>query len=141
MQLLLTLVLIATPVADDESTLRHMKEVLWPQAYRTTDVDLLDSILHDSFVLIDAAGEWTPKHEELALLPGYTWKHDSFHYDIKRLDIYDTDTAIVAGEGLATGTNAERAYCLRYQSSNVLILENGEWKAVLSHVSGVDTEC
>ena len=38
--------------ADDEHELRHIKTVLWPQAYRTQDVELLDRLLHDSFEVI-----------------------------------------------------------------------------------------
>ena len=144
MRFLLPLILLAASTesrADDQETLRHLKEVLWPQAYRTADADLLDSILHDSFVLIDASGQWTPKEAELAQLPDFVWTNDTFHYDIRRLDIYHSNTAIVAGEGRATGTNSNGPYCLRYQSSNVLIREDGEWKAVLSHVSGVNMAC
>ena len=49
--------------------------------------------------------------------------------------------AIISGEGRATGTDAGKPYCLRYQSSNVLIRREIGWRAVLSHVSGVNTQC
>ena len=53
----LTIVLAAPVLAgppgaeyqEDEQTLRHFKTVLWPQAYRTQDVELLGQLLHDSF--------------------------------------------------------------------------------------------
>lgn len=126
---------------DDHNTLRHLKETLWPQAYREADVELLDSILHEDFAIITASGEWSTRKTELAELPNYGWPHESFSYQIRRLDIYHDNTAIVAGEGRASGNNDEGPYCLRYQSSNILIKQGGKWKAVLSHVSGVDTVC
>ena len=42
--------------ADDYAILREFKTVLWPQAYRTQDVELLDRMLHDSFEMIDGEG-------------------------------------------------------------------------------------
>ena len=125
----------------DEAALRHLKQQIWPRAYRENDVDLLDRILHERFVLIDAAGQSTSKAEELAMLPDYRWTHDEFAYDVDHLEIFEDQTAVVSGIGQASGASESGDYCLRYRSSNVLIKQDGTWKAVLSHVSGVDTRC
>lgn len=48
--------------ASDEKTLREFKTVLWPQAYRTQDVELLDSMLLTSLVLekvLPPPARWT----------------------------------------------------------------------------------
>jgi hypothetical protein len=58
--------------------------------------------------------------------------HDSFRYEINRLDIYRNGTAIVAGTGHIYN---DSTYSI-YQSSNVLIKRDSIWKATLSHVSG-----
>ena len=50
---------------EDEKTLRYLKEVEWPKAYREQDVDLLDHILAEEFQMIDASGEWSDKAREL----------------------------------------------------------------------------
>jgi hypothetical protein len=141
--LFLTVLSLAAPVParTDETELRKLKEVSWPQAYRERDVELLDRILDAEFVLVSADGSWSTKADELASLPSSTWPHDSFEFEIKRLDLYNDNTAIISGEGRATGTDAGKPYCLRYQSSNVLIRRDIGWRAVLSHVSGVDTQC
>jgi hypothetical protein len=125
----------------DEALLRELKEVTWPRAYREKDVALLDRILDAEFVLVSADGTWSTKADELASLPAGTWPHDSFEFEIIRLDLYNENTAIISGEGRATGTDAGKPYCLRYQSSNVLIRREIGWRAVLSHVSGVNTQC
>ena len=114
---------------NDEGTLRHFKTVLWNQAYRTQDLELLDRLLHDSFEMIDADGNRSTKAEELAYIRDNQWDPGEFEYRIERLQIYRGQFAIVDGTGIAT------AYT--YKSSNVLIKEDGAWRALASHVSGV----
>lgn len=141
MPFLMFLLAPSAPAHADEAELRKLKETTWPQAYRERDVELLDRILDEDFVLVSADGRWSSKADELASLPASTWPHDSFEFEIKRLDLYNDNTAIISGEGRATGTDAGEPYCLRYQSSNVLVRRDSGWRAVLSHVSGVDTRC
>lgn len=115
---------------DDEKALRRFKTELWPKAYSNQDVELLDSLLHDTFQMIDADGNRTTKDDELAWVRENPWGVGEFEYRIERLDIYG-DAAIVSGEGVASEFS--------YRSSNVLIKRNGKWRAVASHVSGVQT--
>ncbi len=115
--------------SSDETTLRHFKTVLWQQAYRNGDVDLLERLLHDSFEMIDADGNRSDKQDELDYVRDNTWDPGAFEYQIERLQIFNDNYAIVAGRGLATEFS--------YRSSNVLVKEEGEWRAVMSHVSGV----
>ena len=114
--------------ADDEKTLRHFKTVMWPTAYRTQDVELLDSMLHDTFEMIDAEGNRSTKAKELEYIANNRWDPGSFEYRIERLQIYQDRFAVIDGTGVA-----ER---YTYKSSNFLVKEAGEWKAIASHVSG-----
>lgn len=113
----------------DEDTLRHFKTVLWNQAYRTQDVELLERLLHDSFQMIDGDGNRTTKQDELAYIRDNAWDPGEFEYRIERLEIYRGQFAIIDGTGIATNYT--------YTSSNVLIKDHGEWRALSSHVSGV----
>lgn len=116
--------------SDDEATLRHFKTVLWPQAYRTQDEELLDQLLHDSFELIDAEGNRSTKEGELEFVRNNQWNPPGFEYRIERLAIYPAQNmAIIDGRGVA------RDY--EYASSNVLIKVGDNWRAVSSHVSGL----
>ena len=117
-----------TGATDDEQTLRHFKTVLWQQAYRTQDVALLGELLHPSFQMIDGEGGRSTRQEELDWVAGNAWDPGTFEYRIERLDIYGGHTAIVDGTGVAAKYS--------YRSSNVLIKEDGRWRAVASHVSG-----
>lgn len=125
--------LILIPVvstADDEQTLRHFKTVLWPQAYRTQDTQLLGRMLHDSFELIDNSGGRSTKADELAYIADNRWDPGSFEYRIERLQIYQGSFAVIAGKGIASRYT--------YRSSNFLVKEDGRWQAIASHVSGYE---
>jgi ketosteroid isomerase-like protein len=122
---------------DDEAALRRIKEELWPRAYATQDVDLLDSLLAPEFQLIDAEGNWSTKAEELDWVRHNAPTYDSLVFTILRLEIFAGDSAIVAGKGTITGTGNEGPYLLEYMSTNVLVRRDGRWQAVASHVSGI----
>lgn len=118
---------------EDKTVLTYLKEVEWPKAYAEQDTILLDRILGEDFKMIDQSGNWYTKRDELDWITDNATKHDSFRYEIKRLDVLDNGTAIVCGTGHIINDDVKSIY----QSSNVLIKREGKWKAVLSHVSGV----
>ena len=119
-------------IENEKVKLRFLKEVEWPNAYREQDTVLLDRILGDDFQMITNNGEWSNKAKQLDRIKKIAMNHDAFRYEIKRLEILENNTAIIAGTGHITNGNKKSIY----QSSNVLIKRNGIWKAVLSHVSG-----
>lgn len=122
--------------ADDEKALRYLKEVEWPKAYREQDTVLLDRILADEFRMIGSDGKWSSKKEELAYIKKNKPSYKSFRFNIKRLDIFENNTAIVSGTGIIQSKDDKGDYEYIYQSSNVLIKRNGIWKAIASHTSG-----
>ncbi len=129
----ITLVLAGPPVGanpdkSDEETLRHFKTVLWPQAYRTQDVKLLDRLLHDSFEMINGQGERSTKAKELDFIANNVWDPGAFEFRIERLQIYQDRFAVVDGTGVAEKYT--------YKSSNFFVKEEGVWRAIASHVSG-----
>lgn len=117
---------------DDKEVLRHLKEVEWPKAYAEQDTVLLDRILGEDFQMIDQSGNWYTKKDEIEWIKKNAASYDSFHFEIKRFDIQDNGTAIICG----TGHILQDSVKSTYESSNVLIKRDGDWKAVLSHVSG-----
>lgn len=119
-------------IEEETEILRYLKEVEWPKAYREQDSVLLDRILGADFQMITNDGEWSDKQKQLERIREAPMEHDSFRYEIKRLEILENGSAIIAGTGHIINDNKESIY----QSSNVLIKRNGTWKAVLSHVSG-----
>jgi ketosteroid isomerase-like protein len=120
----------------DAAAIRELKEVLWPKAYFEQDTALLDRILAPEFQMVDDSGNWSTKAAELEWVaknkPGY----DSLTFEIRRLDIFENGTAIAAGTGTIKGRDENGPYAGQYQSTNVLIKRDGQWRAVASHVSG-----
>ena len=114
---------------------KHQKEVEWPKAYAEQDTILLDRILGEDFQMIDQDGNWYTKKDELDWIKKNAAGYDSFHFEIKRFEILDNGTAIICGTGHILNDTVKSIY----QSSNVLVKREGEWKAVLSHVSGLKT--
>ncbi len=118
---------------EEKKNLRYLKEVEWPKAYREQDTILLDRILGAEFQMIDNSGNWTTKQDELDWISNNSPSYDSFYFDIKRFEILENGTAIINGTGHIFNDTVETVY----QSSNVLIKRGENWKAVMSHVSGV----
>lgn len=137
--LLFAAIALAAPSADraaDEAALREIKEVLWPRAYFTQDVQLLDRILADEFQMVDGDGNWSTKREELEWVAKNKPAYDSLTFAIRRLEVFDNGTAVVAGTGTIRGTADGKSFVGDYQSSNIFIKRDGVWRAVASHVSG-----
>lgn len=128
---------LGTPQKTDLESLTYLKEVEWPKAYREQDTVLLDRILAEEFQMITDDGSWSDKAGELAYIKQFKPSYDSFRFEIMRLDIFENNTAVVAGKGHIYATNSlgEATYST-YFSSNILIRREGLWKAVSSHVSG-----
>jgi len=120
----------------DEASLREIKEVLWPKAYFEQDTALLNRILADEFRMVDGAGTWSTKADEIEWVTNNKPSYESMAYEILRLEIFNGDTAIVAGQGTILGTDEDGPYVAQYQSTNVLIKRDNRWRAVASHVSG-----
>ena len=124
----LCLIFPTVAIADDYEVLRNFKTVLWQQAYRTQDVELLDRLLHDSFEMIDGEGNRSTKKKELEFIRNNKWDPGQFEYRIERLQIYQDAFAVIDGTGVAE--------TYTYKSSNFLVKEDGVWRAIASHVSG-----
>lgn len=120
-------------IESEMQVLRHLKEVEWPQAYREQDTVLLGRILGDDFQMVSADGTWSDKAGQIARIKASPMDNDLFEFEIKRLEVFENGTAIVAGTGHVLNDGKE----MNYQSSNVLIKRGDQWKAVLSHVSGI----
>lgn len=119
-------------ITEEKEILRHIKEVEWPKAYAEQDTILLDKILGEDFKMIDQEGNWYSKKDELEWIKKNATNNDGFNYRIKRFEILDNGTAIICG----TGHILKGSVRSIYQSSNVLVKREGQWKAILSHVSG-----
>jgi hypothetical protein len=127
---------VAALTSEDKAALRQIKEVDWPKAYREQDPELLDRILADEFQMIDADGVSSSKAEELEYVRKHKPSYDSFRFEIKRLEVFENDCAVVGGTGFITVGRVGEVVT-EYQSTNVFIKRDGRWQAIASHISGV----
>lgn len=133
-----TISLWAQTNASDEENLRNLKQELWPKAYQTQDVALLDKILSSDFQMIDASGNVFQKKDELEYVKRNKPSYDSYKFHVERLQILEKNTAIVSGTGMTQGNDEHGPYITTYRSSDVLVRSGDNWKAVSSHVSGLN---
>lgn len=131
--------IFAQDFEQDKKTLRYLKEVEWPKAYREQDTLLLDRILADEFQVIEASGEVSNKKLEIAYIKKNKPTYDSFQYIIQRLEVFKNGVAVISGMGKVKGKNEKGEYETTYLSSNHLIKQKNQWKAISSHVSNVKT--
>lgn len=133
-----------TPVAtgdraSDVDVLRQMKLETWPGIYDRMDADALDAFLSDAFVMIDNDGRTVTKEDELTWMRSTeAWSGaDDFVYTIDDIVFLGTDGAIVYGRGQSTSKTEIGDPCVHtYASSNIFRREDGQWRPVMSHVSG-----
>jgi len=126
----------AADTSADQAALRELKEVYWPKAYFAQDTKLLDRILAPEFQMVDGDGNWSTKADVLACVAKNKPAYESLVFTIRRLDIFENGTAIAAGTGTIRGTDKKGPYVAKYESTNVLIKRDGQWRAIASHVSG-----
>lgn len=120
----------------DAETLRYLKEVEWPKAYRERDTLLLDRILAPEYQMVASDGSYATKADQLEFIRKNEWRARAFRFVIQRLEVFENGSAIVTGTGYLEGKNAKGVYWLQYQSSNFFMKRNGVWRAVASHTSG-----
>ncbi len=122
---------------EDYETVRNLKIVSFAKAYEEQDTALLDQILHQKYQLVDDGGEVYSKEDEMGYVSKYGPSYDSFLFEILKLEVYENGTATTFGVGTIAGSDTQGSYTQTYKSSDVFVKENGQWKAITTHVSGV----
>ncbi len=137
---------LAAPVAtasdhqDDVAVLTEKKVTVWPRLYAERDADGLDEFLANGFKVLEPDGSVRTKDEEIAWLretPPDEEKSD-FLFTIEEIVFAADSIAIVYGHGDSTRETEDGQPCRHnYWSSNTFIKQDGVWKPVFSHISGV----
>lgn len=124
----------------DIDILTEKKVVVWPKLYAERDADGLAEFLADGFQVLQADGTvrtGTEEIEWLRVTPPDDEPSD-FLFTIEEIVFAAENIAIVYGHGDSTRTTDDGRPCHHnYWSSNTFIKEDGTWKPIFSHVSGV----
>ena len=126
--------------SDDIADLTEKKVYVWPRIYADRDADGLDRFLADDFRMLEPSGSVRSKAQEIEWLretPPDEAQSD-FLFTITEILFPNQDLAIVYGHGDSTRETDDGRPCHHnYWSSNTFIRQDGVWKPVFSHVSGV----
>jgi ketosteroid isomerase-like protein len=101
----------------------------------SANLDAIDSLLTDDFLLIDViSGSEITKPMLLAALGSSQAKFDAIEPIESRLRIYATDTAVVTGRTELRGRVGEAAFTASSRYTHVFVMQDGGW--VLASAQG-----
>lgn len=127
----------------DIAILTEKKVTVWPRLYAERDADGLSEFLADGFQLLQPDGSTRTGAQEIQWLletPPDDEVSD-FLFTIQEIVFAADNIAIVYGHGDSTRTTDDGLPCHHnYWSSNTFILQDGVWKPIFSHVSGITCE-
>ena len=123
------------PVESDQQVLLRLEQ-RWNEAFYAKDIEFLESILAEDFVVTYDNGTRGDKAKELALAEAFNQTVESAVQDEFTIRVY-RDTAVVRFTlhlvGIKQGERAELT--LRY--TDVWVMRDGRWQCVSSHSTRV----
>jgi ketosteroid isomerase-like protein len=106
------------------------------QAYVARDIVALERLYADDYTVTDDGGETINKTQEIERLKSGNAVYESTSYEDVKVRVYGK-VALVAGRGTVKGRGKNGAFHKQYFSTNVFVNQNGKWRAVAAHISGV----
>ena len=111
-------------------------EVEWGDAFEQRDIETLDRLMADDYILTDPLGSVRTKAESLAAI-----KNNEVHFESTKSDNVNVringDTAVVTGRSTFRGRYKGWSMAGQYQYTDVLVKRRGSWQAVGSHITAV----
>ena len=108
----------------------------WTVALKTNDVNLLERIMADDFVVTNVDGKVNSKEQEIAPFRSSDMKFDTVSLKDVKITIYGT-TAIVRGSGWFTGKSKWGIFSSKERFTDVYLKRNGKLQVVSSHSSSM----
>ena len=113
-------------------------EIEWGEAFERADIETLDRLMADDYILTDPLGNVRNKWESLAAITTNDVHFESSKSDNVHVRI-NGDTAVVTGRSTFKGRYKGWSMAGRYQYTDVLVKRRGVWKAVSSHITALGT--
>ena len=99
------------------------------QALVAADLQALDQILADDFVLIDLIGNQVPKLALLAAIESHQLRFETLEAINTAVRLYG-DTAVVTGLTQMRASQGDAAFAGRSRFTHVYVQQQGEWRMV-----------
>lgn len=129
-----TAALAGPPSSADEEALTKIEQE-WGQAYVKRDSAFVQRLTTDDFTMIEPDGNIKTKP---AYLKGITGDTVFTEFKIEDLNIRTYgDTGIVVGTASIKANQGKQDVSGKYCFTDVFVRQNGEWKAVSGHVTGL----
>jgi len=111
-------------------------EIEWGDAFEQRDMETLDRLMADDYILTDPLGSVRTKAESLAAI-----ENNEVHFESTKSDNVNVringDTAVVTGRSTFRGRYKGWSMAGQYQYTDVLVKRRGSWQAVGSHITAV----
>ena len=124
---------LSTESTEDE--IRRI-EMEWGDAFEQRDMETLDRLMADDYILTDPLGSVRTKAESLAAI-----ENNEVHFESTKSDNVNVringDTAVVTGRSTFRGRYKGWSMAGQYQYTDVLVKRRGSWQAVGSHITAV----
>jgi len=124
---------LSTESTEDE--IRRI-EMEWGDAFEQRDMETLDRLMADDYILTDPLGSVRTKAESLAAI-----ENNEVHFESTKSDNVNVringDTAVVTGRSTFRGRYKGWSMAGQYQYTDVLVKRRGCWQAVGSHITAV----
>jgi ketosteroid isomerase-like protein len=108
----------------------------WGDAFEQRDMETLDRLMADDYILTDPLGSVRTKAESLAAI-----ENNEVHFESTKSDNVNVringDTAVVTGRSTFRGRYKGWSMAGQYQYTDVLVKRRGSWQAVGSHITAV----
>jgi ketosteroid isomerase-like protein len=132
---------IAMSIAGDASRSESEVELLvlerqFGQAVIEADLEALDRLVGDEWVIISPDGKVLPKAAFIAVLKSGALTHSAMELDETRVRVYG-DVALVTGRAIATGAFQGQAFTTRERSTDVFVRQQGQWRCVLTQLTTI----
>jgi ketosteroid isomerase-like protein len=111
-------------------------EIEWGDAFERRDMETLDRLMADDYILTDPLGSVRTKAESLAAIERNEVQFESTKSDNVKVRI-NGDTAVVTGRSTFRGRYKGWSMAGQYQYTDVLVKRRGSWQAVSSHITAV----
>ena len=106
------------------------------QAVIKSDVDALDRLVSDDWIVIGPEGKIIPKAAFVAVLKSGALTHSSMDLDETRVRVYG-DTAVVTGRATTVGAYQGQGFTTTERSTDVFVRTDGQWRCVLTQLTTI----
>jgi ketosteroid isomerase-like protein len=109
----------------------------WDRAMVDNDADAIGRFMADDWVIVGSDGSVNDKAAFLELVRSGVLSHDVMTSENLIVRVY-AGAAVVVAEGVSGGLYQGHRFLETERSSSVFVMQDGQWRCVLTHVSRLD---